>query len=53
MTDDHTTLTREWLNTEAWHKGYVAGRRGLMNDCNPFPVVSWRPLGISDGVPAE
>jgi len=49
MTDDHASLTSERLNTEAWHKGYVAGRRGLMNDCNPFPVATAEALAWNLG----
>jgi hypothetical protein len=53
MMDDHTSMTRVPLNTQAWHQGYVAGRRGLMNDSNPFPVataeaIAWK-LGWSAG----
>jgi hypothetical protein len=49
MTDEHTTLTRAPLATAAWHQGYVAGRRGIMNDCNPFPVATAEALAWSLG----
>jgi hypothetical protein len=44
MTDDPTSTTRVPLNTQAWHRGYLAGRRRDMNDCNPFPVATAEAL---------
>jgi ribosome modulation factor len=49
MTDDDTSTTRVPLNTEAWHQGYVAGRRGLMNDSNPFPIATAEALAWNLG----
>ena len=49
MTDDHTTMTRVSFQTKAWHQGYVAGRRGLMNECNPFRVATAEALAWNLG----
>jgi len=39
-----------WVGREAWRQGYVAGRRGLVNDCNPFPGATAEALAwTSDG----
>src|SRR5215510_4669325 len=49
MTDDHTSLTRVPLSTRAWHQGYMAGRRGVMHDCNPFAVATAEALAWNLG----
>ena len=33
-----TTISRMPLDSKAWHRGYVAGRRDLTTDSNPYFV---------------
>ena len=49
VTNDDTTVTRVPLDAKAWHLGCVAGRRGLMQDCDPFPIPTAQALAWSLG----
>ena len=37
-------------DAEAWQEGYIAGRRGLPNTTNPYPLGSCKALSWQAGL---